>query len=256
MNNHAYLQNKNYKYFDEINEAILRQFPLNRSNNCMALDVGCGTGVLSEAIKNKGYAVWGIELNEEAAQIARERITRVINADLTDIASVKQKIGDKLFDYIIFSDILEHIYDPLTALKEYSVFLKDEGLVLVSLPNTVAWFNRILFLFGRFEYTDTGIMDCGHIRFFTLKTAKRMVKEAGYTILKVDYMPYIVRVIEPIAKKILLKGRKAKDTDRRLLMDSPYYRWYMKYIYPVEYVLGYFFKSLFAFKMVIVARKQ
>jgi 2-polyprenyl-3-methyl-5-hydroxy-6-metoxy-1,4-benzoquinol methylase len=245
-----------HKYLEEINDAILRQIPINTTNNIsMVLDVGCGMGALAEAMQNKGYIVWGIDINEEAAQIAAERIAKVINADLTDIASIKEEIGNQCFDYLVFADILEHTYDPLTILKEYLTFLNDDGHVLVSLPNTVAWTKRIKFLLGKFEYTDTGIMDRDHIRFFTFKTAKRLVTSAGYSVVKVDYVPYFIRIAQPIIKKILLKGEKAEDTDRRQLLDSPYYRWYMKYINPVEYILGYFCKSLFAFKMIIVGKK-
>lgn len=57
-----------HKYLEEINDAILRQIPINTTHNKpMVLDIGCGKGALSEAIQNKGYIVWGIELNEEAA---------------------------------------------------------------------------------------------------------------------------------------------------------------------------------------------
>ena len=98
-------------------------------------------------------------------------------------------------------------------------------------------------------------MDRDHIRFFTFKTAKRLVISAGCSIVRVDYIPYFVRIAQPTIKKILLKGKKAEETDRRQLLDSPYYRWYMKYINPVEYFLGYLWKSLFAFKMIIVGKK-
>ena len=252
-----YPHKEKHKYLEEINDAILRQIPNNTTDNkSMVLDVGCGMGALSEAIQNKGHIVWGIDLNEEAAQIAAKRIAKVINDDLTDITSIKSEIGNQKFDYLVFADILEHIYDPTNILKEYLAFLKDGGYVLISLPNTVAWTNRIKFLLGKFEYADTGIMDRDHIRFFTLKTAKNLVTSAGCSVIKIDYIPYFIRIAQPIFKKFLLKGKNAKDTNRRQLLDSPYYRLYMRYINPVEYFLGYFWKSLFAFKMIIVGKKN
>ncbi len=254
--NISYSRKGKHKYLEEINDAILRQIPINTTHNKrMVLDVGCGMGALAEAIQNKGYIVWGIDLNEEATQIAAKRIEKIINVDLTDITSIKAEIGNQCFDYLVFADILEHIYDPSNILKEYLALLRNGGYVLVSLPNTVAWTNRIKFLLGKFEYADTGIMDRDHIRFFTFKTAKRLVTSAGCSVIKVDYIPYFVRIAQPIFKKILLKGKKAEDTDRRQLLDSPYYKWYMKYINPIEYFLGYFCKSLFAFKMIIVGKK-
>lgn len=250
------LKEQRHKYLDEINESVLRQIPANNGfNKGMVVDVGCGTGALSEAIEDKGYIVWGIDLNREAAQIASRRITKVINADLMDLVRIKTEIGGQLFDYLVFADILEHLYDPLTVMKEYLRFLKDGCYVIVSVPNTVSWVNRILFLFGKFDYTDTGIMDRDHIRFFTFKTAKDLVRSAGCSIIGVDYVPYFVRVAQPIIKNLILKNKRPEDTDRQQLLDSPYYKFYMKYIYPIEYLLGYFCKSLFAFKMIIVGKK-
>lgn len=252
----VFVQKECYKYLDEINEAVLRQIPINKTaRGNLVLDVGCGTGALSEAIQNKGYKVWGIELNKEAAEIATKRITKVINLDLRDTALIRAEIKDMLFDYLVFADILEHLYDPLRVLKEYLAFLKTGGFVLVSLPNTVAWINRIMFLLGRFEYTETGIMDNDHIRFFTFKTAKILVKSAGCSVVKVDYIPYFVRVFHPAIRRFLLKNKNLDNINRGLLLDSAIYKWYTRYINPIEYFLGYFFKSLFAFKMVIIGKK-
>lgn len=247
---------KKHKYLDEINESVLRQIPPNDGfKKGIVLDIGCGTGALSEAIEKKGYIVWGIDASEEATQIASRRITKVINTDLADLAQVKAEIGSQLFDYLVFADILEHLYDPLVAVKAYLKFLKEGSYIIVSVPNTVCWVNRILFLFGKFEYTDTGIMDRDHLRFFTFKTAKELVSSAGCSIVRIDYIPYFVRIVQPVIKKLILKNKRPEDTNRRQLLDSPYYRWYMKYINPIEYFLGYFCKSLFAFKMIVVGKK-
>jgi len=75
---------------------------------------------------------------------------------------------------------------------------------LISVPNVAVWTIRIKLLFGNFDYTDTGTMDRTHIRFFTLKTAKMIVKESGCSIVKVDSTPFMVRAILPFIKKFFL----------------------------------------------------
>lgn len=251
-----HLHKHRYEYMEEVNLGVLKHFSENKSaDKMLVLDVGCGTGALSQAIQMKGYDVWGIELNSEASEIARSRINTLISADITDITRIKSIIGKQKFDYIVFSDVLEHIYDPFSLIKEYMSFLKDGGSVVVSVPNVLTWTNRIKFLFGVFRYQDTGIMDRTHVRFFTLGTLKELVRAVGLEITKVDYTPYFTRVLTPVIKKILLKGKDIQNTDRRQLIDSKSYKMYLKYVYPVEYALGYLLKSLFAFRIIVVGKK-
>ncbi len=250
-----YVHEKRYEYMEEINHGIIKQIPRNNTEDVITvLDVGCGGGALSDEIKKKGYIVWGIENNKNAALKAAKRIHKVINHDLTDYSVIKSEIKNQKFDYIILSDVLEHVYDPFSVLREYMTFLKDHGFLLVSVPNTVVWTNRISFLLGYFDYSDTGVMDRTHIRFFTFKTIINLVKVAGCSIVKVDYTPYFIRVLLPVIKKIFLAKKNNNDTYE--LIDSPFYKIYMKYIYPLEYYAGYFLKTLFAFRIIIVGRKN
>jgi 2-polyprenyl-3-methyl-5-hydroxy-6-metoxy-1,4-benzoquinol methylase len=246
-----------YEYMEEINGGILKQIPINKSDNVIkVLDIGCGAGALSEAIKNKGYIVWGIELNNEAAQKAKKRIDRVINEDLLKFNEIKRIIGENSFDYIVFSNVLEHLYDPFLVLQNYLIFLKKGGLVLISVPNAAVWTNRIKLLFGKFDYCDTGIMDRTHIRFFTFKTAKLIVKKSGCSIKKIDYTPFILRTLLPFIKKMMFSSKDKEQQNTRRIIDSPLYKLYLKFIYPIEYISGYLLKTVFAYLIIIVGTKK
>jgi len=240
-----------YEYLEEINPGIIEQFPYNIDKfNNMVLDVGCGVGGLGESIKSKGYCVWGIESNNAAANTAKLRLDRVIVDDLHNISSIIPKINNILFDHLIFSDVLEHLYDPFSTLCEYSNFLKSSGHIYISVPNVVVWDNRLKFLFGHFDYQPTGVMDRTHIRFFTYKSARELVKAAGYKITRIDYTPMMIRAFLPMIKKYYHHSNNKKS-----IIDSQGYRFYQKYIYPIEYVLGFLLKELFAFRIIIVAEK-
>ncbi len=108
-----HLHEKRYEYLEEINEGVVRQMPLLHSaSRPRVLDVGCGSGALSEAIRNRGYEVWGIEENEEAAGRAAARLDRVMRRNLHEFDAVRAEVGAERFDYLVFSDVLEHVYDP------------------------------------------------------------------------------------------------------------------------------------------------
>lgn len=251
-----YIREKKYGYLEEANEGILKNVPANIAlERRTVLDVGCGCAALAEAIQKKGYIVWGIEAEKEAASMAGKRIDKVINADLTDLSRIKNEIGNKTFDCLVFSDVLEHVYDPFSILREYLQFLKRSGLLLISVPNVAVWLMRFKLLFGRFQYADTGVLDRTHIRFFTFLSAKALIKTTGCSIIKVDYTPFIVRAALPLVKKILSRNIDSSELDRSLLKESSAYKIYMKCIYPIEYWLAYLFKPFFAFRIIVVARK-
>jgi len=250
------LNHQNYPYLEEEYAGLLKHIPLNPlSTPKTVLDVACGMGTISLAVQNKGYTVWGIDKNREAAAIAAGRIAKVINADLTNLPVIEKHLGGHTFDFIIFSHILEHIYDPLSIINGYLPSLKDTGRLIVSVPNVAVWSNRIKLLLGNFTYTDTGIMDRTHIRFFTLRSATALLRKSGCSIVAVDYTPYFVRAFLPLIKRMFHLQGTIRHTDRRKIVDSRAYRWYTRYIYPVEYCLGHLRKSLFAYDFIIVAEK-
>ncbi len=69
-------------------------------------------------------------------------------------------------------------------LRYFRSFLKDEGFAIVSIPNVANWMVRIKLLSGKFDY-DGGILDPGHLRFFTYRTAKRLLEDNGYKVIAV-----------------------------------------------------------------------
>ena len=164
---------------DNTSHAILIRLT-GRSKN--VLDVGCARGYLGEIlIRQFDCTTSGIETDPEAAQIAREVYQEVVVGDVEDL-SVFERLQYQPFDVVIFGDVLEHLRQPERVLRTVRQHLQPEGYVLVSLPNVVTLRLRLRFLRGKFEYTDQGIMDRTHLRFFTLRTAKDMIGDCGYTI--------------------------------------------------------------------------
>ena len=214
------------------------------------LDLGCGTGAISGAIRAAGNHVTGVDMSEGSIAIARERVDAAHVHDIQDVRGIAEKTGGK-FDTLIFSDILEHLVEPGPVLARCRTLLVPGGRALISVPNVAAWTIRLSLLFGWWEYTDTGIMDRTHLRFYTRTTARRMIEQAGYRVARSGVTPLMVRAIWPFIKSWI--GRKEPTFDPAAVLKSPAYRAYQKYVEPVETVVAGILPGLLACQCVFEA---
>lgn len=145
------------------------------------LDVGTAAGHLAEALAERGCRVTGIEIDLAAARRAEERCESVIIGDVETL-DVYEKLGEDVFDVIVFGDVLEHLRDPLRTLVRMKPFLRPEGYVVASIPNVAHGSVRLALLQGRFEYRPLGLLDETHLRFFTRESMERLFDDAGYSV--------------------------------------------------------------------------
>lgn len=91
---------------------------------------------------------------------------------------------ERHFDFVVCGDILEHLQDPWAVLQKLHRALKPRGTLIVSIPNIRYWrILRDLVFLGRWEYTDAGIFDSTHLRFFTRRSFLAMVRGAGFDVV-------------------------------------------------------------------------
>ena len=142
------------------------------------LEVGCGAGAFGAAVKSRLKAeYWGIEPDPGAADLASDRIDRV----LCGLFSEGLELPRDHFDCIIFNDVLEHLVDPELALTYAKRLLCKGGVVVASIPN-ICHFPTLwrLVIHGDWEYTERGILDKTHLRFFTRRSIHRLFESTGY----------------------------------------------------------------------------
>jgi SAM-dependent methyltransferase len=148
------------------------------------LDVGCAGGQLGRLLEARGHEVTGIELLEEASAEARHWLSHVVTLD---VEREGFPFPPASFDAIIFADILEHLVDPWRVLRQAVPLLAADGVVIASIPNVqnldIVW--RLAR--GRWDYRERGILDRGHLRFFTLTTIHDLFASAGLAITYVGH---------------------------------------------------------------------
>jgi 2-polyprenyl-3-methyl-5-hydroxy-6-metoxy-1,4-benzoquinol methylase len=242
-------------YFEIVNPEIvniLRGFP--RGLN--VLDVGCGSGLHGDVLKRElGHVVTGVDNSTVSIEKARTRLARAFIGDVTKPGEYSLASKDEKFDLILFSDILEHLYDPKQVLVEHTKLLKPGGHVVVSIPNIAIWQARLTILLGRFTYHDTGTFDRTHIRFFTRRTISELLAGAGLEQLRRRISPGISRPLVPFVKQLYAKaGAIDQQPDSPSIMNSEPYRQYMRWLYPAERLLCRMWPTLLAFQFIVLAR--
>ncbi|HZV04499.1 MAG TPA: class I SAM-dependent methyltransferase [Gemmataceae bacterium] len=148
------------------------------------LEVGCAGGQLGRLLRERGHHVTGIELVPDMAESARRWLDRVVTADVERDGF---PFPPASFDAVIFADVLEHLVDPWRVLREAALVLADDGVIVASVPNVqnIDVLRRLLH--GRWDYRERGILDIGHLRFFTLHSIRALFTQAGLAIVHIGY---------------------------------------------------------------------
>ncbi|MGH7223869.1 MAG: class I SAM-dependent methyltransferase [Gemmataceae bacterium] len=143
------------------------------------LEVGCAGGELGRLLRARGHHVSGIELVPEMAERARYWLDRVVTAD---VEREGFPFPPASFDAVVFADVLEHLLDPWRVLREAVEMLAEDGVVVASIPNVQNLDVLRRLLRGRWDYRERGILDFGHLRFFTLHSIRTLFAQAGLTL--------------------------------------------------------------------------
>jgi 2-polyprenyl-3-methyl-5-hydroxy-6-metoxy-1,4-benzoquinol methylase len=148
------------------------------------LELGPATGYMSRVLVERGCEVVGIELDPSMAEQAARYCERVIVGDI-DTLDLEAELGDDRFDVIVAADVLEHLKDPLGALRRLQRFLvPGEGSFVLSIPNVAHGSVRLALMQGVFSYQDLGLLDRTHLRFFTRESIEKLLSDAELGIVR------------------------------------------------------------------------
>jgi SAM-dependent methyltransferase len=135
------------------------------------LDIGCNEGRGLTLYRRNGFAAEGLELNSNAAAVARAKGFVVHEVDLHDFRPAEP------FDRAVLSNVLEHALDPRVMLQDVHRILRPGGEVWISLPNSRSWLRRS---FGR-AWINWHVPF--HITHFSAPRLKHLLGETGFAVV-------------------------------------------------------------------------
>jgi 2-polyprenyl-3-methyl-5-hydroxy-6-metoxy-1,4-benzoquinol methylase len=172
------LRRQPYRGHQLLIDAVLR----NTRPGDRVFEGGVSSGYVARELVEAGLVVDGAELDPVAAEQARQVCDTVVVGDLQhlDLSNLPH------YDVVLFGDTLEHLPDPGAVLARLRSRLKPGGVLVVSIPNVANWAIRLGLLAGRFRYTDRGILDRTHLRFYTRRTLIELLEAAGFRVVALE----------------------------------------------------------------------
>lgn len=182
------------QYYTNARTDIISLIKKDREEAIRVLEIGCGGGATLARIQYQfpNAKVKGIELMENVAKLGMNQID-IIQGNIETMQIPYEK---NYFDYIIFGDVLEHLYAPDEVLRKLKVYLREGGQFLCSIPNLMHKSVILPLLRGQFQYVDAGILDRTHIRFFTLSSIIDMLRRCGLVMTDINYKTVSIDLAE------------------------------------------------------------
>jgi 2-polyprenyl-3-methyl-5-hydroxy-6-metoxy-1,4-benzoquinol methylase/uncharacterized coiled-coil protein SlyX len=153
------------------------------------LEIGAGPGSMTRVLRDTfGCRVTAVEVDESVIPALTPFCEHVYRADLNDPSWVQVLEHEPRYDVVIVADVLEHLYDPWSALPRIKTLLAENGFIIVSLPHT--GHNAIIgcLLTENLEYREAGLLDRTHIRFFGMKNIQALFDTAGLAITESEFV--------------------------------------------------------------------
>jgi SAM-dependent methyltransferase len=156
--------------FDARHALLLRMLG-ERTRGRRLLEIGAGAGFFLKAATRAGWTVAGIELSEEAARFARERL----ELDVGSVPAESMAVADRSYDAVAMFEVIEHLFDPRAVLLAAARALGPQGTLVVSTPNYDAASRHMLGI-------DWAVLSpLEHVYYFREESLRRLLEATGFT---------------------------------------------------------------------------
>lgn len=166
------------------------------------IDLGCGDGGILKYLGKlfPNTTLYGADISEKGVALTKKIATK--HAKSLDF-NEKLPYKSNYFDFILNQEVIEHLQDPDSFMEECFRILKPGGHIILTTPNLLAWFQRVLcvlgivptfhevskrnrqFGLGPLKRVITNTQPVGHIHVFTLPALKDMLRAYGFEVTTV-----------------------------------------------------------------------
>jgi len=160
-------------------------------------EIGCGNGTTANYLSNLGFDVTGIDSSKSGIHIANNAYPELKLFQGSVYDDLAEQYGK--FPFVVSLEVIEHCFYPRKFVKTFYELIEDNGVGIISTPYHGYWKNLALAVTGKMDAHFTVLWDGGHIKFFSEKTLRILLEEAGFQKIT------IIRVgrILPLAKSLI-----------------------------------------------------
>ena len=145
------------------------------------LELGAASGHVTKALKSLNNTVTAVERDARFSESLSAIADEVIITDL-DWLDLRERLSGKKFEVVLAGDVLEHCSKPELVLLQIHDLLTPDGYVVISLPNIAHGDVRLSLLTGTFDYSETGLLDRTHLRFFTRSSIHTFLSQSHFQV--------------------------------------------------------------------------
>ncbi len=189
---HKYTNYSRYVDFKRL-DFIIQSIRENSDKNTLeGLDLGCGKGNITIPLASLGYRMTGIDISHKNINTAKSRQITVNNPFFFVGDAQNFSLDKENLDFVICSEVLEHLHSPHKTLNLINKILRNKGLLIITVPNGYGPYSLIAdHLRNKIISRISNIQPSEHVKTFSLYNIRNLIKEAGFEIIKINHSDFI-----------------------------------------------------------------
>lgn len=166
-------------------------------------EIGCGSGATAKHLSDLGFDVTGIDPSKSGIELANSAYPELKLFQSSAYDDLARQYGK--FPFVVSLEVIEHSFYPRKFVETLYELLEDQGVGIISTPYHGYWKNLALAVTGKLDAHFTVLWDGGHIKFFSEKTLRSLLEEAGFQ--KISFIR--VGRVPPLAKSLIAIVQKS-----------------------------------------------